>query len=100
MNLIGFNPMSMYESYLSGKLERTMGLDALGQAYSEYLTSLYAARKWPIVGPVALADATAALAQIKISTLYQQGKIRITIPKGLDNPDLESEFVTIYKEQK
>lgn len=88
------NPVGMIESAINAKLERKVAEDALSLAYSSTISFLWGLRKAPLVGQAFGLQAVAMLMSLQNSQLYQDGNIRLTVPKSILDPDLDSKFET------
>lgn len=94
------NPIGMYEQAKNAGLAREIVEDVLSQAYSDYLTTRWTWRTLPIIGNGIGEGAIATLVSLRNSQLYEEGKIRLTVPKSMLDPDLLSKYQTEYKEKK
>lgn len=90
------NPVSMIEGAINAKVERTVAEDALGLAYSATITFLWCLRKIPVIGIACGSVAVCELMSLKSSQLFEQGKLRLTVPKSILDPDRDSKFETEY----
>lgn len=97
--MIGFNPVDPFEAVANGHLERDSAVTLLGTALSASASFLAGLGKLPVVGTAFLWAAEAMKLNISNSSLELKDKMRFTYPKVLDDPDLESQFVTTWKEK-
>lgn len=86
----------MIEGAINAKLERKLAEDALGLSYSVVIALLWSLRKLPIIGASCGSMAATIRINLKNGQLYQDGKIRLTVPKSMVDADLDSKFETEY----
>lgn len=100
MGLISLpDPVSMFETWKNAGEEREVAEDILSQMYSDYLTTRWAWRSVPIIGNGIAAGAYATYVSLKNGKLFADGRLRITVPKSMLDPDLLSLYQTEYKEK-
>lgn len=100
MGLISLpDPVSMFESAKNAGLEREIVEDILGQMYSDYLTTRWTWRTVPIVGAGISAGAYATYVSLKNGRLFADGRLRLTVPKSMLDPDLLSQYETEWKQK-
>lgn len=90
------NPVGMIESAINAKLERAVAEDALGLAYSATISFLWGLRKAPVIGEAFGLQAMAMKRSIETSQLFAQGKIKLAIPKSMQDADLNAKFEVEY----
>lgn len=90
------DPVSMIERAVNAKLERKVAEDAIGLAYSSSVSFLWGMRKCPLIGEACGLQAVAMMRSIETSQLYEQGKIRLTVPKSMKDPNLSAKFEMEY----
>jgi hypothetical protein len=94
------NPVGMYEQAKNAGLEREIVEDILGQMYSDYITTRWTMKNIPILGPGLSAGAYATYVSLKNGKLYTEGKLRLTVPQDMLNPDILAKFQTEWEGKK
>lgn len=94
------NPVAWYESAVTGGLERDVAKELLGAGLSMMITGLWTLRTLPVIGKTLGAMAVAAKLNLWNRRLLQE--VAVTIPKSMEDPDVESQYVTtsIQKENQ
>jgi hypothetical protein len=98
--MFDINPVAWYESAISANLERELAEDFLSAGASCSLTALWKAGSLPVIGKILQGMASAMKISLCNSQLFEQGKLKLTYPKDLDSADLDSLYVTVWKEKK
>ena len=97
MGIFELNPAAWYESAITAGLERDGAISFLNAGLSATLTLLAGLASLPLIGKTLLNVAFAIKISFEDSKLFEDHKLKITYPNVLDNADIESKFVTIYK---
>lgn len=99
MNLIGFNPASIWEAVANGKLARHEAISITGAMFSANISFLEGLSSMPFFGKGCLRSAAAMKLCLLSSSLCTQHEMVLSYPQTLDDPDLLSLFVTTWKEK-
>jgi hypothetical protein len=91
------NPVSMFESAINGGLEREAAMGLLSAGLSSSLTFFWKLGKLPLIGTAFQWFAQSMKISLLDSKLFADGKIRLTFPKEMIDPDFESQFETMQK---
>jgi|SRR5690348_1814232 len=93
------NPVSWFESYANGKIERDITKAVLSTIYSNYITLLFETGRKKLWGEGAALQATARATYLCLQPLVNKGLLALTVPQDLLDADAMSKFQSEYSKK-
>lgn len=93
------NPVSWFESYANGKIERDIVKAVLSTVYSNYITLLFETGRKKLWGEGAALQATARATYLCLQPLINKGLLSLTVPKDLLDANAMATFQDEYNKK-